>query len=180
MSHRVKCRACGKYFDRDVLIEGIDWVLPSANQYYHKQCFEDWADKRDQLTTKMSNEEWFEALKYYLRYDVRLPIDYRKLNSQWNNFLKQKKTAKGIYLTVKYFYEYADGDKEKSLGGIGIVPYIYQDSCRFWEEKFIHDAAIIEKIERQAAAAARQKVNKVKQTKKETVKKRVFSLDDIE
>ena len=54
---------------------------------------------------KSERDEWFEALKYYLNHIVKAPIDWRKLTSQWNNFLKQKKTAKGIYFTMRYAYD---------------------------------------------------------------------------
>ena len=39
------------------------------------------------------------------------PIDYKKTKSQWKNFLKQNKTAKGIYFAIRYFYDVLKGDK---------------------------------------------------------------------
>lgn len=182
MAHIVHCRSCGGAFNRDVLIEGIDWVKPSNLQYYHKNCYEQWAKKQGKLEGKMSDDEWFEALRYYLNHIVKIPIDWKKLSSQWKNLLKQKKTAKGIYFSVKYFYDVMNGDKEKSQGGIGIVSYIYQDSCNYWEEKFLKDSTILDKIEKQAKEQARVLSHKVvqTQTKKKTIKKKKFSFDDIE
>lgn len=180
MAHIVKCRACGEHFDRDILVEGVDWVKPSNNMYYHKACFERWTNTQGTLKAKMSNEEWFEALKYYLNHIIKAPIDYKKLTSQWQNFLKQKKTAKGIYFSIRYFYDVLKGDKFKSQGGIGIVSLIYQDSCSYWEDRFRHDSTIIDKIEQQAREQQMQRFNLVAQTKKKTVKKKVVSLDDIE
>ena len=181
MSHIVHCKFCNAAFDRDLLVEDIDWVQPSNRQYYHKACFDNWVNMQGQLDKEMSDNGWLEALKYYLGHEIKVSINYGKLISQWNNFLKQKKTAKGIYFAVRYFYDCTDGDKTKAQGGIGIVPFIYQESCNYWQEKFVHDMTIIEKIERQARAQAMRGINVVKQTKPETVKKKKpISLDDIE
>lgn len=153
--------------------------MPSTNYYYHKNCYEQWAKKQGALEAKMSDDEWFEALKYYLNHVVKAPVDWKKLTSQWNNFLKQKKTAKGIYFTMRYAYDIVKMDKEKSQGGIGIVSVAYQDSCDYWETRFKRDSTIIEKIEKQAQEQVRQRVNLVAQTKKKTVKKKLISLKDI-
>lgn len=180
MAHMVKCRACGKTFNRDTLIENVDWVMPSVNHYYHKYCYDQWINKQGELSATLTSEEWFEALKYYLNHVVKAPIDYKKFTSQWNNFLKQKKTAKGIYFSVRYYYDVINGDKEKSQGGIGIVSLIYQDSCDYWTGRFERDNTIIQRIEEQARAQLNQRVNLVKQTKKKTIKKKAISLDEIE
>ena len=152
--------------------------MPSKNQYYHKRCFEQWANKNSKLSSTMADNEWFESLKYYLNHTIKAPIDYKKLTSQWNNFLKQKKTAKGIYFAMRYFYDVLKGDKNKSQGGIGIVSLIYQESCSYWESRFIKDATIIQKIEEQAREQLEQRIITKPQTKKKTHKKTI-SLDDI-
>lgn len=175
MAHIIMCRACGQRFDT----EKEEWVLPAKNQYYHKKCYEEWVNKKDELSSVMSDSEWFESLKYYLGHIVKAPIDYKKLTSQWNNFLKQKKTAKGIYFSIRYFYDVAKGDKEKSQGGIGIVSAIYQDSCNYWTERFERDNSIIEKIERQAKEQLAQQKIVIVQTKKKETRKKAISLEDI-
>ena len=180
MAHIVQCRACGNKFDRDELIENVDWVKPAVNHYYHKNCFDQWVNKKGALAATLSTEEWYEALKYYLNHEIKAPIDYKKLASQCNNFLKQKKTAKGIYFSMIYFYDVLHGDKEKSQGGIGIVSLIYQDSCDYWRSRFERDNTIIEKIEEQVRLQLSQKVNQVSQKKKKTVRNKVISLDSIE
>lgn len=180
MVHRVMCRACRNYFDRDLLVEGIDWVKPSVNQYYHRSCYEEWAMKKGDINANFTNDKWFEALKYYLNHEIKAPIDYRKLTSQWNNFLKQNKTAKGIYFAMRYFYDVEKGDKEKSQGGIGIVSSIYQDSCNYWVEQFNHDNLVLKKIEEQAQTQITRQIKEISQIKKPTNRKKVTSLDNIE
>lgn len=178
MTHIVQCRACGNRFDTD-LLEKEEWILPSKNHYYHRNCYEQWANSHSSLEATLTNEEWFEALKYYLNHIIKAPIDYRKLTSQWNNFLKQKKTAKGIYFAMKYFYDVTNGDKEKSQGGIGIISCIYTDSCDYWRAKFEKDSTIIEKIEEQVRLQLRQRVNPIAQTKAPKKKKKPVSLEEI-
>jgi len=31
----VMCRECRQRFQRDDLVEGVDWVMPSKNWFYH-------------------------------------------------------------------------------------------------------------------------------------------------
>lgn len=162
----VHCRACGKAINRNLEVESIDWVMPSKNFFYHVKCYNDWAKKNDEVHAVASKEEWYQALLYYLNHIIKAPIDYKKLKSQWNKYTSQKtKTPKGVYFAVKYFYEVQHGDKEKSQGGIGIISYIYEDSCRYWHEKEEKDEGIVARIEQQAAAF-------VEQQKEQTIIKR--------
>ena len=39
--HIVQCRICKEKFDTSQLIKDIDWVMPSKNWYYHKNCYDD-------------------------------------------------------------------------------------------------------------------------------------------
>lgn len=158
MAYSPQCRICHKKINKLIEIEGEDWVMPSKNYYYHASCYNNWAKKNDDIHAKATDEEWFESLKYYLSHVVKAPIDYKKLTSQWNNFLKQKtKTAKGVYLAVKYHYEVQHGDKTKAQGGIGIVSCVYDDSCSYWRERESREAGICARIEEQIKQLAQQK-----------------------
>ena len=75
-------------------------------------------------------------------------------------------TNKGILFALKYFYEVKHGDWEKGHGGIGIIPFIYNDSCAYWAARERQSAGTIAEIERQMRAAAeRKKVSVTKKTK---------------
>ena len=41
-------------------------------------------------------------------------------------------TYSGILKTLKYWFEIKKGDLEKANGGIGIVPYVYDDAFLYW------------------------------------------------
>ena len=58
-------------------------------------------------------------------------------------------TAKGIYFTLRYFYEIEKGDKTKSENGIGIVPHVYERGTCYWGERNLRDKGICARIEAQ-------------------------------
>lgn len=179
--YKPQCRICHKKINKVLELEDTDWIMPSKNYYYHVTCYNNWAKKNNNIHAKASDEEWFEALKYYLNHVIKAPIDYKKLTSQWNNFLKQKtKTAKGIYFSVKYFYEVQKGDKEKCQGGIGIVSHIYADSSNYWYEREAREAGICAKIEEQIMELKNREVIRVQKQKKKAPTKNLEAFKEIE
>ena len=114
----VHCRVCKKEIDRQ---NETGWIMPVNKFYYHEKCYADWVEKKDDLHAKASDNEWYEAMIYYLSHVIKAEIDYKKTTSQWKSFLKQNKTAKGVYFAIRYFYDVQHGDKTKCQGGIGIV-----------------------------------------------------------
>lgn len=175
----VHCRVCKGAINRMIELEDEDWVMPSKNFYYHTKCFNDWAKKNDDIHAKATDEEWYQSLMYYLGHVVKMPLEYKKTRSQWNNFLKQKtKTAKGIYLAVKYAYEIQHCDKNKAQGGIGIVSCVYEDSCSYWRAREEREAGICARIEEQIKEFAKQKWVRVtveEEDRKEKAKAELFS-----
>lgn len=154
----VHCRLCKKEIDRNIEKEQIDWVMKSKNWYYHTKCYEDWINKKDDIHTKDLNEEmWKDAAYQFLQKDLKISINYQKFNSQWNNFVKTGKTPKGIYFSLRYFYSIKNGNKEDAKEGIGIIPYIYNESCAYWVEREHIENGICKKIEEQI----RQKENQL-------------------
>lgn len=39
--------------------------------------------------------------------------------------------------TLKYFFEVKGNNLEKANGGIGIVPFVYEDARRYWHDLWI-------------------------------------------
>ena len=55
------------------------------------------------------------------------------IEAQINKFVKENKcTIKGIFFTLKYFYQIKGNPWEKGHGGIGIVPYVFEDAKAYW------------------------------------------------
>lgn len=175
----VHCRICKKSIDRVKEKENIDWVMPSKNYFYHFRCYCDWKRKKDNIHSEIDDDMWLDALWDYLKKDLKMPVDFKKMKSQWDNFLKKGLTAKGIYFTIKYFYDIKKGDVKKSENGIGIVPYIYSDSCSYWVEREEKDAGICQRIEKQIQERRAQKTIIVYQKEKAKTKKGIYDLASI-
>ena len=169
----VQCRICKERFNRldPNLIEGIDYVKPSERMYYHKKCYEEYQNSKLDVHANMTDELWFTAAWDFLRKDLKYDFNFVKVRKQWESFIKNKMTAKGMYFALKYFYEIKKSDVTKSENGIGIIPHIYEDSCFYWQGREERDRGICAAIEKQILQAANQNVIKVKLKKpKKTAK----------
>ena len=176
----VHCRICKQAIDRD---GQTDWVMPQERWYYHTSCYEDFAKKKGaikegDITIEAHDDMWKSAVYDYLRKDVKMHVDYKKFNSQWNNFLKQNMTAKGMYFTLRYHYEINKGDPSKSENGIGIVKSIYEEGTHYWGERNQRDKNICARIEEQILQAASANVKVINQVAKKPVKP-LINLDAI-
>lgn len=167
----VHCRICKGAIDRQNQQEGSEWVMPVEKWYYHTTCYEDFGKKKGairegDLTIEADDDLWRAAVYDYLKKDLKMPLNYTKFLSQWKNFLKKDMTAKGIYFTLRYFYEVAHGDPNKSENGIGIVPHVYNEGTCYWGERNQRDKGICDRIEAQVRAADARRVMKIYQKNK--------------
>lgn len=117
MAHKVKCVFCGQTFDRD--------IVPSVKldrRYAHKTC----ADKHPELVKQENDKEEF--------YDMVASIygpqyNYLMISKQVDNFMSENPnyTYSGMTKCLKYFYKILGNSIEDGHGGVGIIPYIYDD-----------------------------------------------------
>lgn len=163
----VMCRACRKRFDREKLVKDVDWVMPSKNYYYHKECYENWISDKGNLKANRADEQWIGYIWDYLKRDLKIPVDYAKCESQRKNFIKNKHyTNKGIFFALKYFYEVMNGQGNKSEGGIGIVPYVYAESTAYWQERYAKQKDVLEQYEKQMEQRKNREVIVIHKQKK--------------
>ena len=154
MAHRVKCVNCGLIFDRDK----VPFVPVGSRRYAHANCSDYLEDTQD-----------LEELEAYILKTLKLDYIDAKTRLQLNNFRDiQKYTYKGMFFSVKYFFEIKKNSWDKANGAIGIVPYVYQEATDYWVEREAKESGILAKIEKQIAAraAAEPIVIKKKQEKK--------------
>lgn len=177
MAHIIQCRICKTRFDT----EKEEYVLVGQRSYYHRKCYEDWVRGRNDAKTSGDEEFWHESVVDYLYRDIKMSIDFVKLDSQWKNFIKPEKkmTPKGIYFALRYYYDVTHGDKEKALGGIGIVPNIYKESAQYWENLEMRKTGTIDAIVAQIKERKNRPIQIVNRKKEEKKDKSKFSLDDI-
>lgn len=173
MANLVHCRICKLPIDKDKDPEGKTWIMPSKNFYYHRNCYEDW-----KLSNPAKDSDWKDFIYDYLARELKVSYNYHMCEAQREKYLKQDMTNKGIFFSLKYFYEVKNGDWEKSHGGLGIIPYIYNDSCEYWVKKNNSDKGICTRIELQMREAKNQERKVVKRTHKKENKIR-FNLSDI-
>lgn len=178
------CRYCKKEIYTNTQVEGVDYIetYPGSRWYYHKDCYEKFKGIKGDLGAVAEDHVWYMALTDYLSKELKVEINYPKLTSQWKNFLKKNMTAKGIYFAIKYFYDvkkYAITKEEKGMG-IGIVPYIYEESGTYWKNLEEQQRGIVDKLSQQALERGMQKVVVVQQKKKDKKVKSFVDWDEID
>lgn len=132
-----KCYYCGEYFD----ITKEEFVKPVSNRYAHKICFEKYATPDDAYIPKIYE---------YLKNEVKIKYDYPVCERQRASFIKKLGyTNKGIYYSLKYFYEVKKQSPEKSGNRIGIVPYVYDEAKEYYKNLAAKQRAVKKVIESQ-------------------------------
>lgn len=170
----VHCRICKREIYRSEGIEGQDWFMRKKNWYFHCECYQKWAKETGSITSAALDEEmWKDATYQYLRYKVRMDVNFSKFDHQWKMLLKKNRTPKGIFFCTKYAYDVKHLDPEKAEGGIGIVGYIYTESCTYWAQREYKEQGILNQIEKQIRQAAAQEVIVVHKKKNEPKRKQI-------
>lgn len=117
----VKCYYCGKSFDRDK----EPWEKPVKNRYAHKSCY----DNKDDFLN--GEDKILEKCKEIFKDD----FNRVRIKGQIKKFLAEDRTIDGILKSLEYFYDVRGNDTSRSNGGIGIVPYVYDEALEYWSKK---------------------------------------------
>lgn len=115
----VSCTYCKKPLSK----KDPDCVMVGNNKYAHKAC-QELEDKREK-TDKELLEEYIKELFQISYIEPRVKAQIKKYVEEFNY------TYSGIRKALIYHYEIKGGDKSKAKGGIGIVPYVYQDAYNY-------------------------------------------------
>jgi hypothetical protein len=121
--HKCKCVYCQNIFDRDKL----PFVQISERRYAHKEC----ADKFQ--SQKTQDEKDYDALADYIEKLFGVGYISAKIAKQ----IKDMRTTygytySGMLGTLMYWYEVRGGMLEKANGGVGIVPYKYDEAKEYY------------------------------------------------
>lgn len=130
MAHKVKCYYCQHIFNRDK--EPYIEVPNRYKRYAHTAC-QARAEKQIE-----HNQEQLKELEDYIKklfkYD-KLP---KRVQDQIKEYTtKNGYTYSGILGTLRYFFEIKGHTIEKANGGIGIVPYVYEDARNYWYDIWV-------------------------------------------
>lgn len=160
------CRLCKIEINK----EKDDWIMPVRNYYYHRNCYKDWKEAEH-----VNDEDYIELIYDFIARDLKVKYNYHVCEAQRKKFIKDNKmTNKGILFALKYFYEIKHGDWEKGYGGIGIIPFIYTESCAYWAAQERKSKGIIAEIEHQMREAQNRTKKTIVQQK---VQPRKFTVD---
>lgn len=175
----VHCRICGGAIDRQKEKENEVWIMPSKNYYYHKTCYETFRRAKPEI-----DDDWCAYIYDFLSRDLKVKYNFFLCEQQRQKFTNPKGqgkryTNKGIYLSLKYFYEIQHNDWSKSNGGIGIIPFIYDDAAAYWAKRWEIDNSIFEKLKQQMQEKASEKTVIVHRNKNSKRHKQLCSLEEI-
>ena len=124
MAHIVTCIYCKKKFDRDK----IPCSQVSERRFAHVACAaaaKAEQDKKEQAKNKLTE---------YIKYLFGLESLTVKINRQIKEYIEEYHYSyNGIYHTLLYWYEVKKNDISKANGGIGIVPYVYQQASEYYK-----------------------------------------------
>lgn len=168
--HKVTCIYCKKQFDRDI----VPYSQVSQRRYAHKECAIKEYNRKQQEDIDKTNLE-----KYILKL---FNIDFlnpriKKQISEYVNVYHYSYSS--IQKALVYFFEIKGNSIEKANGGIGIVPYIYDEARNYFyilwlAEENNKDKNIIDYKPQVIEVKMQPPIKKVK-------RKRLFSfLDDEE
>lgn len=126
----VKCPGCEESFHREGLVEGEDFVY-IKKRYWHKKCYE------KTLSTITEDQEIVKELEAYICQVFQIDYVHAKIRRQINDMIaKYGYSYSGILGTLRYWFEIKRNPVDAAKGGIGIVPYVYEDAKRYFQNLF--------------------------------------------
>lgn len=126
--HKVKCKYCQETFDRDK----EPFVKVSERRYAHKLCFE------QNQAEKTQEEKDLEALEQYIMNLFSEQYIGPRIRKQIKEYKENYNYSySGMLKTLIWWFEVKGNSVEKANGGIGIIPYIYQQACDYYYALFL-------------------------------------------
>jgi hypothetical protein len=125
---QVKCPYCGKYFYRDI----EEFVQINKTRYAHKACY-------DRHNAELTQEERdFNILTEFVKKLFNTDTVSEKVKRQIKDYHENKNfTYSGIYKSLVWFYQIKHTPIDKATGGIGIVPYVYDDARNYYTAQYL-------------------------------------------
>lgn len=129
MAHYVICSVCGQRFNRDV----IQAVKTGARRYAHYDCKPD-----GELAPLPQKDSDLTALENYIEKLLGKEYNRARVKKQIKDFTEESHYSySGILKSLVYFYEVKGNSIDKANGGIGIVPFVYQDAYNYYYDLFL-------------------------------------------
>lgn len=124
MAHYVQCAYCGVRFNRD---KTVDWIQINSRRYAHIACHS------KHLSEQSQDDKDLAALEEYIKQLFSIDLIPAKVRHQIKVYHDDNKyTYSGMLKSLTYFYNVKGNSIEKANGGIGIIPYIYQEAHAYY------------------------------------------------
>ena len=171
MSHYVICSICKQRFDRDK----YPAVLISSRRYAHALCAGTLSEKEKKQEQDRKNLEQYIIQLFNLEHmDGKITLQIKRYLQEHPDY-----TYSGIKRTLEYFYQIKKNPIEKANGGIGIVPWVYEEAKRYYYNQWLLSQKNVEKNVSEYIPKVRNIV--IKSPKRKPKKRRIFTfLDDEE
>ena len=120
----VKCLYCGEQFDRN---DPSNHFIKVGRRYAHQKCAEEY---NNSLTQEQKDlKDLIDYIKILLKEDY----NFMKVKKQIEDYHKKYDYSySGMLRSLKWFYEIKNNSIDKANGGIGIIPFIYNDAYKYY------------------------------------------------
>lgn len=154
MAHYVNCTICGERFNRDKIAA----ELVGTKRYAHKTCLlqkigspEEKAKAEQEAAEQKKQADDLAALEDYINKLFNTDFVNPTIRKQINDYHdKYKYTYSGILKSLIYFFDINHHSTENCNGGIGIVPYVYDQAkeyyTRLWKIQQVNNDKPIEQF----------------------------------
>ena len=123
----VKCLYCGQQFDRNA-----EPCVKIKTRYAHTAC----AEKHESEIPQEQKD--LQALKDYIVQKFENYANWALVNKQIKTYKEENNyTYRGILKTLQYWYDIKKNDISKAKGGIGIVPYVYNQALDYYYNLYL-------------------------------------------
>ena len=130
--HKVKCAICGIIFDRDK--EPAEMI--NSRRYAHAECYQ----KAE--NSKSKEEKDYEALEKYILKLFNKTTLGALITKQIRDFKKNYNyTYSGMQKTLMWWFEIKGNTIDQTNGGIGIIPFVYEDACKYFYSLYLAQLA---------------------------------------
>ena len=124
MAAYVKCIFCEKQFNREK-----EPCVKVGRRYAHTKCAEQ--QNPSLLKEEYDKEHFYEMVKTIYGKDYNFML----INSQATGYIKQYGyTWSGMTACLHWFYNINHGNLEEGHGGIGIIPFIYDEVREYYSK----------------------------------------------
>lgn len=122
--HLVKCFYCGETFDAD---KEPYVKVKNDRRYAHQHCFE---NQDAQVIQEQKDKDLFYE---YIKRIYGKDYNFMLINKQAESYIQRYGyTWSGMAGTLHWFYDIRHGSTEEGHGGVGIIPFVYDQAKEYY------------------------------------------------